>query len=313
MREIVITPRIAGTPVTKTRWTVLGHGLTGSGKTRFLASMPRPLIIAAGDESGWTTIETMDPQLFWDPKIAPRVLAIDKVEDMPQAIAQARKWIAAGLIESVGVDSATFYADLYLNHIKTSTPGIDNRQAYGTLGSHLRDVRINVHGLGEGRLNVMWTALTTAPDKEDATDLARPMIPGKEGDKFAASCDLVFYFVQKPLPPRPGQAAQIKFEIRTRRHGKAIARGRDSGVLPDPLPAATWREMLAVLQRGQLSALPPPPTDEELAAAEAVGDSQTENAPATFQAGGFGPVTVQAPQAARPQVVRNPPRVFKRP
>lgn len=302
MREIIIPPRHAGAsaPLTQSRYTVLGHGLTGSGKTRFMATMPKPLIIAAGDESGWTTIQTMDPQLFHDPKIPPRVLAIDTVADLPIIMGRARQMIAAKEIESIGFDSATFYGDLYLNWLKVSNPGKDNRQIYGDFGAHMRDVRINVHGLP---VNVMWSALTTTPDKEDATDLARPMIPGKEGDKFAAACDFVFYFVQQSVPPRPGQPASIRFEIRTRRYGKAIARGRDSGILPDPLRVATWREMMDLLKQGILAPTAEPPTDEELVAASEAGAEPTES-PAAASAS-------PPPPVARPAVV--PPRPIARP
>lgn len=303
MREIVITPRRSGdsAPLVQQRYTVLGHGLTGSGKTRFMATMPKPLIIAAGDESGWTTIQTMDPQLFHDPKIPPRVLAIDSVADLPIIMGRARQMIAAKEIESIGFDSATFYGDLYLNWLKVNNPGKDNRQIYGDFGAHMRDVRINVHGLP---VNVMWSALTTTPDKEDATDLARPMIPGKEGDKFAAACDFVLYFVQQSIPPKPGQPASIRFEIRTRRYGKAIARGRDSGILPDPLRVATWREMMDLLKQGILAPTAAPPTDEELAAA---GEAEAAAAPAPAAV----PSAAPTPPAVRPVVV--PPRPVARP
>lgn len=137
---------------------------------------------------------------------------------------------------------------------------------------------MSLHQLGQN-INVMWSALTTTPDKDDASDLARPMIPGAQGDKLAASCDFVLYFRVLAVTPAPGKPGAQKFEIRTRRHGRNLARGRDSGVLPDPLPFHTFRELRDRLNSGVMSSVPPPPTDAELEAGDKANTS-TGDAPA---------------------------------
>lgn len=240
MKEIIISAeRTIEAPTGAV--TLLLYGDMRSGKTRFAATMPRPLFLSEYSEGGWTTIQTMDRSLWHEPDYPPLVWTIENVADLTLLIAKARDLIKSGRVQTVVVDSITFYADLYLAFL---TQGLlpekqDPRQIYGKLGVHLREKRVEVHRLG---VNVAWLALAADAD-EDHPNI-RPMIPGKEGAKFGAGCSFILYF-RKIKAVRDGGAPKEHFDIYTRNEGKAVAGGRDGGTLPSPLPGNTYREFMA--------------------------------------------------------------------
>lgn len=247
-REIIVSPRKPGErpqlgqgPVT-----VLAHGDIGTGKTRWAATSPRPVIFAEDTESGWETIQSMDPSLWWEPSVAPLVWTIQTLEDIPALVARARPLIAAGKIQTIVGDSVTFMADLFQAAIVRQMGGdpmkVDNRRVFGRLGERLRELRISVHGLG---VNVIWTALSTKPDEEHPQVV--PMIQGAQGVKFGAGCNYVLYF-QQSFTARGIEQPRNHYDIHTRSFGRAMARSRDSGWLPSPMPNTTYRDFLTVLQ-----------------------------------------------------------------
>jgi hypothetical protein len=135
-----------------------------------------------------------------------------------------------GEIQTIVVDSLTFYADLFFSTLDAAarstgrTP--DNRRLYQDLGAHLKDLRIRVHMLP---VNVVWLALEKSADPENP--IGGPMLPGQNAAKFAAGCDYIFYhrsYQIRPIDP-------VQWEVRTRRFGQYPAGGRDEGLLPDPL------------------------------------------------------------------------------
>jgi hypothetical protein len=227
------------TPIPK-RLTVLSYGESRAGKTRYAASFPRPLFLADATEGGWTTIESMDENVFWEPDVPPMVWAIETAQDMSKMIMDARPLIAAGKVQTIVLDSITFYGDLYLNHLLSLTAAKgDQRQVYSLFANHLRDLRERLHGLG---VNVVWLALAKAPDADTPT--GGPMITGQSGQKLPAACDYVFYHRSAPIPGQPGK---IGWEVRTKRYGGYQAGGRDEGRLPDPLPDTTYRSLISCL------------------------------------------------------------------
>ena len=233
--------------------TMVCYGESRSGKTAFGATMERPLVLADATEGGWTTIQTMDQNLWYEPDVEPIVWGIKTITDVPAAIQRAQPLIASGRIKSLVFSSITFYADLYLKFLTDTMGGAnaDNRKVYGALGVHLRQLRVDIHNLG---LNTSWEALVQEADDEHPK--ARPAIPGNQGPKFAAGCSYLFYFNRTVTAARPGAPgtpaipAQQKFEIRTAQFGKYIAGGRDGGVLADPLPGRTFRDLQNALSRG---------------------------------------------------------------
>jgi hypothetical protein len=214
------------------RVTCLSYGAMRSGKTRFAATFPRPLFLSDATETGWTTIANMNRDSFWEPGHTPKVWSIENAADMMKALADADQIIKTrpGEIQTIVVDSLTFYADLFFSTLDAAarstgrTP--DNRRLYQDLGSHLKELRIRVHMLP---VNVVWLALEKSADPENP--IGGPMLPGQNAAKFAAGCDYIFYhrsYQIRPIDP-------VQWEVRTRRFGQYPAGGRDEGRLPDPL------------------------------------------------------------------------------
>jgi hypothetical protein len=235
VRVIPITSRKPGqpAPVNTARITALSVGDTRSGKTRYAATWPRPLVLADATEGGWTTIETMDPSLFYEPEIVPKVWAIENVGDFHQAVENARPLIASGQVKTIVVSSITFLADMRLDSLGQQFPG-DNRKMYGQLGVELRGWRVKLHSLN---CNVIWEALLQEADDNHPR---RPSIPGNQGPKFGAGCDYIFEFTKRMEKDRG-----LVFTIHTT---SSIAGGRDSGALPPILPVPTYRGLVACLQ-----------------------------------------------------------------
>lgn len=252
------------------RITALCYGATRSGKTKFAGSWPRPLFLSDVTESGWVTLQTMDRSGFYEPDRDPIVWGIETISDMAEASAKMDPLIAKGEVRTIVIDSLTFYADLYFNHLLAlmgSRP--DNRRAYGDLNNHLRDLRVRMH---QKQVNVLWLALDKQPDSENP--IGGPMIPGQQASKFAAGCDFILYHRQV----QEGKES-TRWEVRTKKFGPYVAGGRDGGVLPDPMEP-DYRMLIGALQTGGIapddvdftdaSAAPTPITSQASAAAQAV-------------------------------------------
>lgn len=223
MREIDVSG-----PSPSVRTTVLSYGAMRSGKTRWAASWPRPLFFSESTEGGWTTIRHMDPNVLWEPDRRPRVWAIEKISDMMQAIGDVEPLIKAGQIQTIVIDSLSFYNDLLLETlVGARAPGKapDMRQIYGALGMGLRSLRVQIHNLP---VNVVWVCLEKSPDSD--SPMGSPMISGQQAMKFAAGTDYIMYH-RSYLIPNGG----LQFEMRTKRWQNYPAGGRDEGALPDPL------------------------------------------------------------------------------
>jgi len=216
-------------PTHAPRTTVLSYGPMRSGKTRWAASWPRPLFFAEASEGGWTTIMNMDAGALWEEDRRPRVWAIEKIADMQEAIGDAESLINAGEVQTIVIDSLTFYNDLLLDTLTRaqakggSMP--DMRRVYGALGLNLRALRVQIHNLP---VNVLWVCLEKTPDADNP--IGGPMISGQQATKFAAGTDYILYHRAYPL-----QDGSLQFEIRTKRWQQYPAGGRDEGALPDPL------------------------------------------------------------------------------
>lgn len=211
------------------RITVLSYGHSRSGKTRFAGTWPRPLFLSDATESGWTTLGYMSRDALYEADRPPVVWAIEKVPDMFQALKDAEPLIKRGEIQTVVVDSLTFYQDLFLNYMERATSGrTDARQLFGKLASHLKELREQVHLLGT---NVVWLALAKDPGEDQP--VGGPMLTGQNAAKFAAGCDYLFYHRSIST------GGNLQWEIRTRKWTSYAAGGRDEGVLADPLAYAS--------------------------------------------------------------------------
>lgn len=223
--------------------TILSYGRSRSGKTRFLGSFPRPLILAEASERGWKTLETMPEDAFYEPDRPPIVWPIEDAAQMAQALEEIPALIEAGLVLTLGVDSLTFYQDAFFNFLKKkwaqNNPGkpIDTRSLYGTLADHLGDLRQRIHAW---RCNVVWLALEKAPDTDTPT--GGPLLTGKARERFPAGCDHVFYHETYTLPNPDNNHEQEKFyEMHTSSYMKWLAGGRDSGLLEPSIFNPTYR------------------------------------------------------------------------
>ena len=203
-----------------------------SGKTTWAATFPRPLFLSDVTEGGWDSIANMDDDQLFEPGVKPIVWGIEQMADMALARSKALALIASGRIQSLVIDSLSFYCDLYLNFLIGMQAKKDMRSAYGDLGNHLRDLRVQTHAL---QANVVWLCLAKHPGEDNP--VGGPMIPGQQADKFMAGVHYIFHSRvhqekrgQELLPP--------VFEMRTKKYLNYIAGNRLGGRaadLPDPL------------------------------------------------------------------------------
>lgn len=239
MREISLAAPDDRLPINN----FLIYGDSRAGKTTFLASFPRPIILADATEKGWESLIDYPEDKLFEPGIKPRVIAIENMADMAQARAQIAPLIASKQCLTVGIDSITFYADMYLAGLFGAQSKPDNRKAYGDLGVHLRDLRVKTHGLGA---NSAWLALAKHP--EDDNPSGGPQIPGQQASKLAASTDYIFY-ARHEQPKAGVKLLDPIYEMRTKKYGAYVAGNRLGGraeKLPDPL-VGTYTDFLTHL------------------------------------------------------------------
>lgn len=242
MRDIALDLKPSQLPVN----TFVVYGNTRTGKTEWAATFPRVCAIADVTEGGFSTIQNMDRSLFFEEDYPPIIKGVENMGDIAALTPWLKQEIARKRIMTVVFDAFTFYTDFYLAKlIALQTAGgkaIDNRQAYGSLGVHLREVRSNLHSLG---VNVVWNCLAKHPDTDDPT--GKPLIPGQQADKFAAGVDFLFH--SRIEQTKENGVVTDNFEIRTRQFGKYIAGNRlgaKAAQLPDPFQG-TYAQFLQYL------------------------------------------------------------------
>lgn len=226
--------------------TFLSYGRSRSGKTRFLASWPRPLIIADATERGWDTIESMPVDDFYEPEVMPLVWPVEDALQMSEAIRDAKPLVDRGEVFTIGVDSLTFYSDSYFMWIKRKTaelnPGkqVDTRALYGALAEHMKIMRIDIH---KWPCNVGWLAL----DQIDEKGRGAPMLSGKAREQFPAGCSYCFYHRAYTAIDTEGVEGRF-FEMHCQPFENYVAGGRDSGKLPPSLFNPSYRQMAEMLE-----------------------------------------------------------------
>ncbi len=225
--------------------TVLSYGDTRTGKTRFAATFPNTVVIADAGERGWDTIIHMPTGEFYHPGKAPLVLPVRDQAEMSAALTVVEGWVKAGLVDTVVIDSITFYAESWLQNTKRLFKGEpDNYALYGGLLDHLAFIRKLVHGWP---CNVVWLALAAPPENKPKRQ-GGPLLPGQSRDRFPPACQYCFYHlvwdatgdVEQPDGSMAKQSWLV-YEARTQRWEDYLAGGRDNGRLPDPLHYPTYR------------------------------------------------------------------------
>jgi hypothetical protein len=180
-------------------------GLSGSGKTSFAASTPRPCFIADVNEGGYKTLGSMDPALWWDPKISPVVRAIEKYTDMSEEIARLEGLAAKKTFpyETLIIDPLTVYVDRFLSELMAADLYKDNRKYYGDLAAHIQALVRRVHALP---CHVLWLCHV----KHDGSEVNGPHIGGQMAEKFPAYCDFKWLTNVVTAPNQPPH-----YELRT--------------------------------------------------------------------------------------------------
>lgn len=235
----------------RTSWkSILSYGRSRSGKTRFAATFPRPRFLSDASERGWSTIETMPEECFYEPDRAPQVWPIEDSKQMAEALAATKEDVLKGEVFTIVIDSLTFYADShyqFLYRMAAQTAGnkpIDTRALYGALAQHLQNLRIDIH---RWPCNVVWLALEKTPDSDNPQ--GGPLLTGQSAQKFPAGCDHVFYhrsYTGTELVDGKTETMRY-YEMRTAPFGQYLAGGRDSGLLPDPIWDPNYRQFAEAL------------------------------------------------------------------
>lgn len=219
------------------------YGETRTGKTHWTSTMPRPFVIADVVESGWKTIAEMDRSNWFEPDVEPIVVGVDAMNDVSQLSTRIDQLIASKRIYSIVFDAFTFYADWFLALLIRTNPTADNRQVYGDLGKHLREVRTI---LGAKGVSVAYNCLVQNPEEKIPT--GGPMIPGKSASKFAAGVDFLWHS-RMEAKREGGKIVSERREMRTRQYGPYVAGNRlgsRADLLPDPL-VGNYADFLACL------------------------------------------------------------------
>ena len=223
-----------------TNLTCLTYGFSGSGKTHFASTWPKPRFLSDAFEKGWETTRNMDRTKFFDPTVMPEIIPIETPKDMMEAISETGKegiGKSKDAPQTLIIDSLTFYADAFFEAVvKAQGAKVDTRGAYGDLLSHIRRLVLSTHALP---INIVWLALAKAP--EDG--VSGIMLAGKSADKIPALCQ--YWLHARAF--HNGKATQ--HEIRTRPFGQFPARCRDGGTLPEVLPEPTYKSFISELTK----------------------------------------------------------------
>ena len=252
------------------RHTFTAYGPTGSGKTTWGASFPRPVFLSEMTESGYESLRGLGDEYLFESGVRPIVIGIEKMNDMAIAREVLTPFIQSGMVQTIVKDSLTYYADLYLNHLfEIYTGAGDNLKVYGALGRHLRDLRVKWHSMG---CNVVSLCLAQEPTEENPNGL--PLIPGKEANKYGASCDFLLYMRHERF--KQGQQLVDNYELHSKQCGKFVARARRAlgmSDLPSPLNNTTYStfiEYLGYSVDATRAALPPYDFETESKIAKAI-------------------------------------------
>lgn len=276
MTVIPIRIQSGASSMTKYR-TFCCYGDTRVGKTRFMGTFPNVVVIADASERGWVTMDTMPPDALYHPGQGPIILPVADQADMIYALSVAERWVYAGYIDTVGIDSLTFYAESWFQAqwkkmVAVMGDKADTRSLYAALANHLSDTRQQIH---RWPCNVVWTALAAPPDDDNP---GGPMVSGKSRQRFPAGCDHILYHRKWTAQDPDTKEFYEVFEARTKAFGKYLGGGRDNGMLPDPL---NWPTFRLIAEHLNLPEFPPKlvPDSELTAAVQAMPSAMKAPAP----------------------------------
>jgi hypothetical protein len=222
------------------RMTALLYGASGSGKTTWAGTWPRPLFLSMAVEGGHTSFLNMPAQDRYYPNEEPLApfLIENPVKDIREVFNVELPALLKGKNppETVVFDSLSFYSDMLEVHFKREFAAQVAKDGW-FLWKHLKDeimrLRDEVNRLP---VNVVWLAL----DHVDKSGRGGPMIAGGAQGAFLPSVDFAGYqqYVASKEADVPGM-----YETRTRPVGCYPARHRYGDKIPDPLPFPDYRSI----------------------------------------------------------------------
>lgn len=195
--------------------TVFLYGGLGTRKTTWAALWPKPLFLSMGPEGGDDAL-AMLPSLYGVP--VPPVFRIKSVSQMVEKIDLIRKKYVEWDVNTVVVDSTTYYIDMWIyDLLQHRYPGISLSKLeeggmaaamvtrdWGLLATHMKDIAMKLHGT---RLNVIWLALEKPERISDNKGESRvvaltPFTKGEASVKIPGMCKMIMHAmrVMKPNP-----------------------------------------------------------------------------------------------------------------
>ncbi|KKK74901.1 hypothetical protein LCGC14_2879110, partial [marine sediment metagenome] len=193
-------------------------------------------------EGGYTTIQHMADEVFYEEDRVPEVFAIDTAVSMIDVLLELenRLKVDPHSFSTVVVDSLTMYAEMMFSELEVAQQGKpDNRRLYGELGSHLRYLMITIHKMP---VNVLWLALA----KEGGEDhsLGGISIPGQTATKAPARCDVWCHLEQAGGTKTRAPTYKMHFQ----NHGGFRAGHRFGDMLPPVIENPSYRKIESALR-----------------------------------------------------------------
>lgn len=239
--------------------TMFLFGSVGTWKTTFAGTWPKPIFLSIGPEGGDDAL-AMLPNLYGLP--TPPVYPIMTPDMMVKKVEHICRNYAAMNVNTVVIDSVTFYVDLWiaqLMQLRYKDPAIRKRierdggeatnmtmRDWGVLAMHIRDLAMKLH---KTSLNVIWIALEKEAKQSDGQGggssvvSVDPYIRGESAIKLPGMCKMIVHAAKqfRPDPQNPGrmQVSPVYYtspnfltKIVRHKYGNAFPEGK----LVDPNP-----------------------------------------------------------------------------
>lgn len=171
----------------------LSYGDTGSGKTHFYATWPKPVFICWKAERGYDTLKGLGPKIWYDPNIAPVVKIVATTQELLGAL---REYIVPGvkkgIYETVVFDCGSTYFGSYLGRLQIEAAKAVKANKYAlweSYNNHALLLREEVNALD---CNVAWNFQAKITESEEgdkvgeifATGAVKTIIPAGSSNHF---------------------------------------------------------------------------------------------------------------------------------